>query len=273
MGEEWYTDDITVNGIKIHYHRTGGDKPPVVLAHGITDNGLCWTQFAQVLERDYDVIMYDARGHGLSEHPPTGYTYTALAGDLAGLIQALGLKRPRLIGHSMGAATVAFATAHHPELASCAVLEDPPWRSESQAASLEERAAAADEWRTRNLEQKSLGHDEIVARGRADNPRWAESEFVPWADAKKQVSPAVFGLLTADSPFWADFIGEIECPVLLVTGEPALGAIVTPEMAQKASSLLQNGSIVHISGAGHCVRREAPEKYAAAVTGFLKTEC
>jgi N-formylmaleamate deformylase len=273
MGEEWHADHVTANGVTLHYHRTGGDKPPLVLAHGITDNGLCWTDFAKILERDYDVIMYDARGHGLSEHPPTGYTYTALAGDLAGLVQALGLKKPRLIGHSMGAATVAFAAARYPELASCAVLEDPPWRSESQGLSPEERAAAAEEWRTRNLAQKSLGHDQIVARGRAEHPKWTEPEFGPWADAKIQVSPAVFDLVSTASPSWVDVMGEIECPVLMVTGDPALGAIVTQEMAQKASDLLQKGSIVHISGAGHCVRREARDNYADAVIGFLKTEC
>lgn len=37
----WQAGDVNVNGIKIHYHRTGGAKPPLVLAHGITDNGLC----------------------------------------------------------------------------------------------------------------------------------------------------------------------------------------------------------------------------------------
>ena len=80
---KWTSGDVVANGIKIHYNRTGGDKPPVVLAHGFTDNGLCWTRAAQVLEQDYDVIMYDARGHGFSDAPESGYSTEDHAADLA----------------------------------------------------------------------------------------------------------------------------------------------------------------------------------------------
>ncbi len=40
----WSEGNVAVNGISIHYHRTGGDKPPMLLLHGITNNGLCWTR-------------------------------------------------------------------------------------------------------------------------------------------------------------------------------------------------------------------------------------
>ena len=59
-----FSGDVVANGIKIHYYRTGGDKPPVVLSHGATDDGLCWTRVTLALEAEYDVIMPDARGHG-----------------------------------------------------------------------------------------------------------------------------------------------------------------------------------------------------------------
>jgi pimeloyl-ACP methyl ester carboxylesterase len=69
---QWFTGDTLANGMKIHYHRTGGDKPALVLSHGSTGNGLFWTRVARALESDYDVIMYDQRGHGLSDAPPSG---------------------------------------------------------------------------------------------------------------------------------------------------------------------------------------------------------
>ena len=69
----WQSGDIEVNKLKLHYTRTGGDKPPVVLAHGFSDDGLCWTPVAKLLEADYDVIMVDARGHGRSDVPKRGY--------------------------------------------------------------------------------------------------------------------------------------------------------------------------------------------------------
>ena len=62
----WFDGYVDGNGILIHYYRTGGDKPQVILNHGAMDDGLCWTRVAIELEDDYDVIMIDARSHGLS---------------------------------------------------------------------------------------------------------------------------------------------------------------------------------------------------------------
>jgi pimeloyl-ACP methyl ester carboxylesterase len=100
-----------------------------VLSHGVTDNGLIWTRIARVLEQDYDVIMYDQRGHGLSDAPEGGYDFQNQTLDLLGLIAALDLKQPRAMGHSAGAAILAAAAGEHPELFSCVILEDPPWGS------------------------------------------------------------------------------------------------------------------------------------------------
>jgi hypothetical protein len=53
----WFSGDVDANGVRIHYYRTGGEKPPLVLSHGATDSGRCWTRVARDLESDYDVIM------------------------------------------------------------------------------------------------------------------------------------------------------------------------------------------------------------------------
>ena len=63
MLAHWIQNDLLVNGVRLHYYRTGhGDKPPLVLVHGFSDNGLCWTPVARDLEAEYDVIMPDMRG-------------------------------------------------------------------------------------------------------------------------------------------------------------------------------------------------------------------
>jgi N-formylmaleamate deformylase len=268
---EWPSGNVIANGIKIHYHRTGGDKPPVVLSHGFTDNGLCWTRLARALEKEYDVIMYDARGHGLSDATPKGYASEDHAADLAGLIQALGLDEPKpiLIGHSMGATTAATTAATYPELVRCAILEDPPWRGDTSALPSEERAAMAKEWRNGILEMKAKTREEIMALCQAQNPRWAEVECGPWADSKLQLNLDAFKVLGLPRTPWQDIAREIACPVLLIAGDPEMGAIVTPEIAQEAASLWSNGKVVHIGGAGHNIRREQFEKYVAAITDFL----
>lgn len=65
----WNTGTCQTNQINMHYTRTGGNKPPLILLHGLMSSGVCWTPVAQVLEEEYDVIMPGARGHGKSSMP------------------------------------------------------------------------------------------------------------------------------------------------------------------------------------------------------------
>ena len=269
MSSDWFSGDVVANGIKLHYTRTGGDGPPVVLAHGITDNGLCWTRLAQALEGDYDLIMFDARGHGLSDVPEAGYAPQDHAADLAGLVEALGLDKPALIGHSMGAGNVATAVADYPNLARCAVLEDPPWRV---AVTLEEARVRVKEWRADLIARQSQTREEIIAALRERSPMWAEVELGPWADANLQVSPRVLDWIESGLPvgLWQDTVRRITCPLLVVTADPELGAIVTPEIAEEALGLCATARIARIRGAGHSIRREQFEPYVEAVSAFLE---
>lgn len=107
----WIREICEANGINIHYMRTGGYKPPLVLLHGLTGSGACWTPLARTLESDYDVIMPDARGHGKSSAPLHGYLYRDHASDVIGLIEALELAAPVLLGHSMGGMTAAVVAS------------------------------------------------------------------------------------------------------------------------------------------------------------------
>ena len=170
---DWPSGDVVANGIVVHYYRTGGDKPPLVLNHGFTDNGLCWTRLALALEGDYDTIMPDARGHGLSDAPEEGYDDENRAADLAGLIQALNLDRPAVMGHSMGAATTAMAAARYPELMSCILLEDPPWFDEQVARTRPRGDFDA------IIALGARPREEIEAVGRERSPTWHELEIGP----------------------------------------------------------------------------------------------
>lgn len=88
----------------------------MVLVHGITDDGLFWSPLAEVMTVNMDVIMVHVRGHGKSDAPADGYTLQTMAFDLAVLIQALGLEKPVLLGHSMGAMTALMLAGLFPDL-------------------------------------------------------------------------------------------------------------------------------------------------------------
>ena len=93
--------------IQLYYEDRGSGKP-VVLIHGWPLNGGSWErQSAALLAAGYRVITYDRRGFGRSSAPDAGYDYDTLAGDLAKLIDKLGLTDATLIGFSMGGGEVA----------------------------------------------------------------------------------------------------------------------------------------------------------------------
>ena len=268
---EWFSGDVVANGVRIHYYRTGGEKPPLVLSHGATDSGLCWTLVARMLESDYDVIMPDARGHGLSDAPQSGYASSDRAADLAGLIDALGLQRPAVGGHSMGGATTLRLVADYPELISCAILEDPPFRSGEPNPPASGQADPRAAMRRVVLGAHSDGLEATIAHGRAASPTWAEEEFEPWAEAKRRVSLNFLDDLTGrgSAQEWRELLPRVRCPVLLVTSDPELGGIVTPDVAQEATRLRPSLQAVRLSGAGHNVRREQFEAFVRGVRDFL----
>jgi N-formylmaleamate deformylase len=261
----WFEGTVQANGIAIHYTRTGGSKAPVILSHGLSDNGACWTRLARALEDDYDLIMPDARGHGRSEAPEHGYRTEDRAADLIGLIEQLRLDRPALIGHSMGGESSAMAAARMPQLVRAVILEDPAFAS----GQISDKSVGA-EWAKRLQEEQAMTREELASYGRSTRPTWAPDTFEFWAQAKHEVNLKVFRWF--DEPTrtpWQKFVGQIASPTLLITGEPAHGAIITEAMAKEFVELCPQGSVTRIPDAGHCVRYEQPEAYLAAVRGFL----
>ena len=269
MQTNWQQGDVELNDMTMHYTRTGGSKPAVVLAHGFSDNGMCWLPVAQDLSASYDVVLPDARAHGLSSRVEPGLVANRAA-DLAAFITALGLDRPVVGGHSMGGTTAALIGAHHPDLTRALILEDPAW--------IERRPEQASPAREDNPWLKSLELaasqpvEKVMAKCRADNPRWAEVELRPWAESKQQLDLNVFKVRDSAMELdWKVIASHISVPTLLITGDVDKGSIVSAENALKVCEMNPMIRVAHIAGVGHNIRREDYPAYMAAVTGFLKT--
>ena len=99
---------LGLKDVNVHVEDTGGEGRPVVLIHGWPLSGASWKgQVPALRAAGYRVITYDRRGFGQSDTPKTGYDYTTLATDLAGLIETLDLHNVTLVGFSMGGGEVA----------------------------------------------------------------------------------------------------------------------------------------------------------------------
>jgi pimeloyl-ACP methyl ester carboxylesterase len=103
------------SGLRVHYQRVG-EGPDVVMVHGITGNLAVWhLQIVPALSEQVRILTYDLRGHGYSDTPPSGYSADAMAGDLLELLDALGIERPVVIGHSYGADIALYFAARNPD--------------------------------------------------------------------------------------------------------------------------------------------------------------
>jgi 3-oxoadipate enol-lactonase len=87
--------------VKIAWERRGAG-PPLVLVHGLGYARWGWEPVADLLARDFEVILFDNRGVGESDAPPGPYTTEQLARDVLGVIDEAGLERVHLVGTSLG---------------------------------------------------------------------------------------------------------------------------------------------------------------------------
>ncbi len=261
----WMTHDLQVNGLRLRTYRAG-KGPALLLAHGMTDNAMYWGQTAEDLAQDYAVYAYDVRGHGKSDRAATGYDVQTLASDMAGVIAALAIEDPLLLGHSMGAATVAQFAATHPGIARRIVLEDPPFGALYNKTLMR---VVATQWRAALIAQRHMPRRALIDLRRAESPRWDAEQLALWADTKYEASPDTVGFVNAAHGSWQETVAHITCPTLLLTGDTDLGAIVTPATTQQLLALCPHAQHVHITAAGHTIRFDQYPAFIAAVAGFL----
>lgn len=125
---------LTVGGAPAIHGESAGEGTPVVLCHGITATRRYVVHGSRALERaGYQVISYDARGHGESDPAPAGedYGYPRLVDDLERVVaEAVGERRFFLAGHSMGAHTAVSYALRHPERLAGLVVIGPVYEGE-----------------------------------------------------------------------------------------------------------------------------------------------
>ena len=267
----WTDGYVVTNGIRIHYWRTGGDKPVLLMAHGYSDDGLCWVDLAKELEADYDIIMADARGHGLSDPPSRSDSADAQVEDLAGLIRELKLEKPILMGHSMGSASAAWLAAKYPDIPGAVVLEDPRLVSRSAgdprvSANAAVQTAQQEKRRLQILAKNNKSYDELLAECMKNSPIWSRSECAYWARSKKLYHPNTALRSRSGRPSMSELFSKITAPTLILKAD-AQGQ--TRMQNEEVAQLLSNGRIVHVEGAGHCVHRDQMQRAVKAINTFF----
>ena len=263
---EYKQDFINIDGVNIHYYRKGKGSSTIILLHGATDNGLCWTPVADMLAEKYDVIMPDAQGHGKSDRFGPNYNSMSHTNQVAGLVRELNINKPVIMGHSMGAGTTVNIAVNYPGLPRAIILEDPGWGTPEVSG--EEARRQREDIGERSLRYSKLTREELIEECKKANPAWSDEEISPWADAKMQFDISMFSFPRQFVPY-TELVPKITCPALLITSD---GGIVPDEAARNASSIWKAETPlqwVKINGAGHNIRREQFGTYCDTVNKFL----
>jgi N-formylmaleamate deformylase len=259
----WMTGICEANGINIHYLRTGGVKPPLVLLHGLTGSGACWSPLARAFEDEYDVVMPDARGHGNSSSPLHGYRYEDHASDVIELVRGLGLAAPILLGHSMGGMTAAVVASQVARMIRGVILVDPTFLSPQRQREVRDSDIAEQHRRV-----LSLYECDALAQARLRHAHRSPEIVELIASARLQTRVSAFDVLTPPNPEYHQLVNTIDVPILFVIGD---AGVVSLETARELQSLNSHVRVELIQDAGHGVQYDQPERFQAAVRPFLRS--
>lgn len=116
---------LNYNGVMLAYEEAGRGAPPMLFVHGFGGDHSHFAPQFDYFRRSHRVVAVDRRGHGQSDKPEQAYTIAAFADDLAWLCAELGLYKPVVVVHSMGAIGLELA-ARYPDLPAALVILDAP---------------------------------------------------------------------------------------------------------------------------------------------------
>ncbi|MER5185466.1 alpha/beta hydrolase [Streptomyces sp. NPDC002896] len=246
--------------VRIHALDYGGDGVPAVLLPGITSPAITMDFVARALRGLVRPVVVDMRGRGLSDSGDS-YALERYADDVAAVVDGLGLDRPVLLGHSMGARVAAAASARGMELRGT-VLVDPPLSGPGRgpypvilAAFREQLDAAAG----------GITADDVAAVW----PAWPRREqelrarWLSTCDATA-VEATHHGFEHED---FFDWWPRVAAPTALVYGEDS--PMVPAAGVAEAAAVNPAARLIGVPGAGHMVFWDAPERSVSVVRELL----
>ena len=270
-----HDDFEQVNGIRLAYRHWPGNptapRRPVILLHGVLQSGEGMRHLAEQLSLDREVLVPDLRGRGQSDRPEDGYDPATMAGDVAGLIDRIGIERPVLIGRLHGGLVAYHLAARRPELVSGVVLGDAnPEVTADRAAqmlaavNLLPGAFASHEDATRFYEERlGLPPD----RARHDIP--SDLEATPGGGYRWRHDLDIVRRIESAAVPRSDWevLARLRCPALILRGQRGE---IRPETAERMLATIPTARVQTIYGASHDVfLGPGSEQTLAAIQLFL----
>ncbi|OZI66524.1 alpha/beta fold hydrolase [Bordetella genomosp. 11] len=255
---------IRANGIRQHYLHFAGDGPAVLIVPGIVSPAILWSHVGNWLADCHDCYVMDVRGRGLSEAGPhLDYGVDACARDVVSFIQAKGLDRPIVLGHSMGARIALRAAVQAPGVFGGLVLIDPPTSGPGRRPYPIPKARTVDLLKAAHRGEAMQAIQGGSAAPWPDDLQRLRAEWLSTCD-ERAVHVAYDDFHNQD--IFAD-LARAQAPVsLLCAGE---GGVVSDDDVAEMKQLRSDLNATRLPGVGHQMQAENFEAFQHALAGIL----
>ena len=270
---------VPVGDLQVHAKVAGSGEPALVLLHGFADSTYSWREVASALDDRTTVVAFDRPGFGLTSRPlwpfrqgDNPYTSEAQADQTVAVMDALGIERAVLVGHSAGGAIAALTALRHPDRVRALVLEAPAVNANIAPDWLR--------WAANTPQARHLGP--LVAR---ILPLSAPALIrLAWHDPGTLTPEELAGysrpfqLCNWDRALWehvaagsppniVDRLDALEVPILLITGDD--DRVVPTAETVRLAAALPDARLVVVSRCGHVAHEECTEAFVRAVQSFM----
>jgi len=245
---------IRANGIVLHHQVLGpSDAPTLVFNNSLGSDFRIWQEVAPAFADRFRVVLYDKRGHGLSDAPPAPYTIDEHTDDLFALLGRLGIESAALVGLSVGGMIAQRAAVREPQRVKALVL-----------CCTAAKIGTPQLWAERIAAVEQGGIEPIAGNvlQRWFTPAFHEArrdEVAGWRNMLVRMPPHGYAGTSAairDADLTAD-AGKIAVPTLCVAGDQ--DGSTPADVVRGTASLIPNARFELIEGCGHipCVEKPA----------------
>ena len=272
--------EVTVQGMKFHYldwepAPAAEGRQTLVFLHGNAQQAHSWDFISLALCDTYHCLALDARGHGDSDWAPQGeYTVDAYVQDLAACVDALGLDRFILVGHSMGGRTCYVYTSQYPDKVKALVIVDSGPRAIAAGISrmdsfkqLPDLLDTYDEFADRVQEYTGRPREQVAGALKHTIRRRADGKWT-WKYDKLLRTPGGTPPGWEPDKLW-ECIEKISCPTFIVRGGDS--DVFAEETMDRMLQTIPGSKAVTVPKAGHLVAGDNPSGLIEAMQGWLPT--
>lgn len=254
-----------INDIAIHYQIIGGpaDKPVIVFANSLGTDFRIWRDVVMRLAGDFAIVLYDKRGHGLSDVGQVPYSIEDHASDLIGLLDMLQVKQAFICGLSVGGLIAQAVYQRHPELVRGLILCDTA-----------HKIGTADGWNARIGTVADNGIGSIVdgVMKLWFTPAFRRPENTAYHGYSNMLvrQPVEGYLATCEAICDADYTEaakRIAVPTICIVGDQ--DGSTPPDLVKSTAQLIPNARFEVIRDAGHIPCVEQPEALTAVIRAFI----